>query len=711
MRRISSIIRSVVCVVIAAGVVVSGLAGVARAVGEPVNGFPNWAERVIHEWINRARVDPQLEMTACTETRCVEHACYGVMPPLTWSQALNRSARFHSDEMVRQGYFAHSSTCPVVANINSLYPDSCNGSAACACTGSACSTQTPCTDFAARVQLFGGNPSGEIIASPSDPNQSFYLWLYEQGDTSTCQFTGANGHRWLILKSTASVGLGVAGYSTGDFGSGSAPTKIPSGSHYPRQSTSVAAWANWYDAAGPSSAAVNVDGTCTPMTLQRGTQTNGAWSATLTGFASGCHRYYFSFVDSGGALVTYPTTGSLAIGSGASCPDWDSARPAPCGAGGATATATPPATSTPPPTATAIASSTRTPTRTATVPTPTASATNTRTLTPTPSASPTATPVPPTRTATPTVLLSGENIAGSLRYYSNDQPVPGITVSASGVATAASDASGHYLLVNVPAENVVVEPSGASGPGTAVGSLDASWVLQAVAGMRQFSPQQRLACDVSGNGSLSSLDATYILQYAVGLIDRLPVATACDSDWAFLPNPAPAPSQTLIQPQPSANGCTPGGIAFGAISGSLDDQSFTAVRFGDCTGNWQPPAAGSALRAGSALLQRQTGTLRPLRGDRVALPITIESTAPVQAVDVRVTYDATALRVVHSGAVGTAQGALVVSNDAEPGVLRIAIASATAIVADGRPSAVVVFDVLRGDHVPPPSIAVRLDGE
>ena len=95
----------------------------------------------------------------------------------------------------------------------------------------------------------------------------------------------------------------------------------------------------------------------------------------------------------------------------------------------------------------------------------------------------------------------------------------------------------------------------------------------------------------------------------------------------------------------------------------------------------------------------------------MALPITIESTAPVQAVDVRVTYDATALRVVHSGAVGTAQGALVVSNDAEPGVLRIAIASATAIVADGRPSAVVVFDVLRGDHVPPPSIAVRLDGE
>ena len=37
----------------------------AFAVGESVDGFPNWAERVMHQLANRARVDPQLEMTAC----------------------------------------------------------------------------------------------------------------------------------------------------------------------------------------------------------------------------------------------------------------------------------------------------------------------------------------------------------------------------------------------------------------------------------------------------------------------------------------------------------------------------------------------------------------------------------------------------------------------------------------------------------------------
>jgi hypothetical protein len=233
--------------------------------------------------------------------------------------------------MVKQGYFGHSSLCPIVNNINSLYTDSCDGSASCACQGGPCTMSNPC-GFDTRVSRFGCSPYGEIIASPSDPNFAFYLWLQEPGDSPPqgCDFTPKNGHRWLILTAPSAVGVGVSGYSTGDFGSGSAPTKIPSGSHYPQQATSVQAWANWYDTAGPAAAAINVDGVCTPMTLQRGTQTNGAWSATLTGFGSGCHRYYFSFRDSGNNLVTYPTTGSLAIGSGAACPDWEAARPESC---------------------------------------------------------------------------------------------------------------------------------------------------------------------------------------------------------------------------------------------------------------------------------------------------------------------------------------------------------------------------------------------
>ena len=51
--------------------------------------------------------------------------------------------------------------------------------------------------------------------------------------------------------------------------------------------------------------------------------------AEATGVGSGCHRYYFEFEDSEGTILTYPTTGSFAIGTTA-CPDWDEARPASC---------------------------------------------------------------------------------------------------------------------------------------------------------------------------------------------------------------------------------------------------------------------------------------------------------------------------------------------------------------------------------------------
>ena len=294
--------------------------GEARAVGEMKSGFPNWAERVLLEWSNRARVDPSIEMTACG-TPCAEKACYTAQPPLYWSEWHSHAARFHSVEQIKQGYFAHDSKCQVAANIKDIYPGTCDGSAACACTAAA-----PITTWAARIGLFGVSAGGEIIASPSDPNSAFYLWLFENSTTTTCGFTSANGHRYNILTAGPAVGYGVDGYSTGDFGGGGDVAKIPSGSHYPEGGASVDLWTNWFDTAAPKLAQVNLGGACQTMTLARGTATNGAYTYKASGLGA-CTRYYFAFKDSAGTDVTYPTTGSLGIGGGA-CASWDATRPA-----------------------------------------------------------------------------------------------------------------------------------------------------------------------------------------------------------------------------------------------------------------------------------------------------------------------------------------------------------------------------------------------
>src|SRR5690606_11962598 len=126
------------------------------------------------------------------------------------------------------------------------------------------------------------------------------------------------------------------------------------------------------------------------------------------------------------------------------------------------------------------------------------------------------------------------------------------------------------------------------------------------------------------------------------LIDRLPVAEACGSDWAFIPEPAAAPGQTLIAPQPGTASCTPGGIAYAAIDATLVDQDFTALVFGDCTGNWRPATA--AVRRGAAAgAVPATAHLRRQGGGRLTLSIGVEGDGHVSALEARVNYDPRAL--------------------------------------------------------------------
>ena len=320
----------------------------AHANGEAIDGFPNWSERVMLEWVNRARSDPQADLANCPATNgnCFERACYKTAsPPRYMIDDLNHSARFHSSHMMSNGYFDHPSHCTLKTNIDNLFPATCNGAASCSCMqGNLTSDTTTWTDPGTRLGYFGqGGSWSEIIAAGyQGPNAMFYGWLYEPTNSSTCGFHGNddNGHRFIILTNGYGENAGAGYTSGGSYGTyatmdfaGTAPAhpKIPSGAHYPEQAASVDAWANWYDTAGPKSAQINVDGVCSNLSLARGNVTNGAWHATVNNVSTGCHRYVFSFVDSGGQTVVYPSTGSLGIGNGsAQCPDWSSAEVKSC---------------------------------------------------------------------------------------------------------------------------------------------------------------------------------------------------------------------------------------------------------------------------------------------------------------------------------------------------------------------------------------------
>ena len=197
---------------------------------------------------------------------------------------------------------------------------------------------------------------------------------------------------------------------------------------------------------------------------------------------------------------------------------------------------------------------------------------------------PTATPTPAPATATPG---GGLGVGGALRARSG-AALAGAVLTLAGAGTRAdiSGVDGTYTFAAVPAGLWQMTPRKSGDLRAAVTALDAAWVLQRGAGLRSFDAVQRLAADVTGDGSVSALDAALILQRAVGLPNPFPVATACASDWLFLPQPATVPNQSIVSPA-TAGACVMGSVTYGPLAADASGQDFTAVLLGDVTGNWQ----------------------------------------------------------------------------------------------------------------------------
>ena len=316
--------------------------------------------------------------------------------------------------------------------------------------------------------------------------------------------------------------------------------------------------------------------------------------------------------------------------------------------------------------------------------------TSTATRTPTRTGSP---PATPTATRTPTGVPGGPVVSGTILYYADGEAVPNATLALQGTSATlntSSDATGQFDFPSVSAGTWTLQPQKQGDLGNAISALDAAYVLQAVSGLRTFDELQSLACDVTGNGTLSALDATRILQYSVGQITRLPVAQTCGSDWLFVPDPLSVPGQQLVQPQVGTVSCQPGAIVFAPLSASAPQQDFTALPFGDCTGNWST-GSGAALQLRSGAISARLGAPRPRPGGRWAVPLYVYGLNTLDAVMARVAYDPAAAELEDVRLVGAGTGPLKRYHADTSGVVAHAAASAQPLAAGARPLAVLDF--------------------
>ena len=362
-------------------------------------------------------------------------------------------------------------------------------------------------------------------------------------------------------------------------------------------------------------------------------------------------------------------------------------------------------TATRPPTAAPTSS----PTRTATPTVPTATATLTPTMTRTvapPTLAPTRS-LTPTSTRTSTVLVvptqtvtasrtatvgiaatatatrrPSFHVRGRVSYYAGARGVPDVTVKLTGESAVAmsTSAAGDYEFTEVAEGTWQLGAEKASETDNGVSPLDAAYILQHVAQLRQLDATQQLACDVTGDGQLSTLDAARILQLSVGALPRLPVAEACGSDWMFLPVPAPIDQQQVIAPAVTGGTCSAGKIMLQDLLSEADQQNFLALRFGDCTGSWQAETR-APLRARSDKRAPLVRLGRPMVSGGVArVPVYIRNSGPFNALDLQVSYDPAHVTPGTARLRRAVESSILTTFAPTPGMLRVAMASGEPIL-------------------------------
>jgi hypothetical protein len=330
--------RLLACLLLVTGCLAPGSEPVSEtraAVGEPANGFPSALERLGLMAINRARSDPQTVKGA-------QSASYPARPPVIWSAALNQSARFHSVSLETSDVsLMHPSPCTLNTNVATT---GCTGDPSCACASpvptscASCanvpSTTTCGTDPFVRIGYFtsgsGVSGSGEVAAAGyGDPIAVVNGWMDEPATPA-----GSDGHRKILTDqgtSANTMGYGHASgancwktFDVGDSGNlkNAVIPKIPTAAVSPASGAAgtFTFYSTWADPSLGAPASINavVDGTCTALSRELGTDTlNATYKGTAT-LAAGCHNYYILAHDASGAAVTYPTTGAITVAVGSS---------------------------------------------------------------------------------------------------------------------------------------------------------------------------------------------------------------------------------------------------------------------------------------------------------------------------------------------------------------------------------------------------------
>ncbi|MBK8466537.1 MAG: hypothetical protein IPL32_11955 [Chloracidobacterium sp.] len=294
---------------------------------------------------------------------------------------------------------------------------------------------------------------------------------------------------------------------------------------------------------------------------------------------------------------------------------------------------------------------------------------STPTPTPTNTATPTFTPtatVTPTNTATATFTPTPFPEISGVVIYPNaiGGPIPVSDVLVTGYGSpdvfSSTGGDGTYVLTGFGVGSYTVTLSKEDIFRNGVTSFDAARITQHVLGINRFNANQETAADVSGNGLINSFDAALIIRYVLFLS-----GSGTTGDWIF----------------------TPTNRVYSPPIGVLTGEDYSAFLMGDVSGDWTEnglrPAIGPERGIAVELASVTASTDK-----EIVVPVNVQGIADkeVIAYEFDLRYDPSVIlpmveAVDVSGTVS--RGLVVVTNAAEPGLLRVVVYGAYPIDGDG----------------------------
>lgn len=255
----------------------------------------------------------------------------------------------------------------------------------------------------------------------------------------------------------------------------------------------------------------------------------------------------------------------------------------------------------------------------------------------------------------------GLTLSGSLRYWADQAGIPGVALTLSGTAphSTSSNSNGEYLISDILVGDYSLVPE-KDDEVVGITAYDASLVLQHVAGLNTLSGAAAIAADADESGSIGTMDSSYILQKAVGLIDvPFPGAGAV---WKF----------------------DPANRSYTNLNVNLTGQDFTGILLGDPSGNWaaSESSAANSIQQGLATLSVRSGI--PDQTGHVKVEILLDPAGThIFSLDLILTYLTDHLQITSIDPGPLLTGWLFAENTAQPGIIRVGSANAQSIVEPG----------------------------